>query len=98
MRNAMIAIEEDTATTMVQNRENVVWAPAPALRPEWADALPPSIRGGRVLRIRRQLAEGKYDVDGRLSAAIDRFLESLIGKAMAGPTRAKTSVSNLLLI
>lgn len=34
---------------------------------------------GKVLAVRRQLREGKYDIDSRLAAVFDRILEDLIG-------------------
>jgi len=34
---------------------------------------------GKVLAVRRQLREGKYDIDSRLAAVLDRILEDLIG-------------------
>jgi len=39
-------------------------------------SLPP-IRQGKVLDIRRQIADGTYDVADRLDAAMDRILETL---------------------
>jgi len=37
----------------------------------------PEVRQEKVLDVRRQLTEGRYDLNGRLDAALDRFLEHL---------------------
>jgi hypothetical protein len=37
----------------------------------------PEVRKDKVLKLRRSLDEGEYDVDDRLDAAIDRVLEDL---------------------
>jgi anti-sigma28 factor (negative regulator of flagellin synthesis) len=37
----------------------------------------PQIRMEKVLAIRQQLAEGKYDLDQRLDAVLDKLLETL---------------------
>jgi hypothetical protein len=37
----------------------------------------PEVRKEKVLDVRRQLTEGKYDLNERLDAAIDRVLENL---------------------
>jgi hypothetical protein len=38
----------------------------------------PRIRMEKVLAVRQQLAEGRYDLDKRLDAVLDRLLETLI--------------------
>jgi hypothetical protein len=38
----------------------------------------PEIRKGKVLRLRRQLTEGNYDVSDRLDSALDKVLEDLM--------------------
>lgn len=38
----------------------------------------PEIREEKVLRIRRELAEGRYNVADRLDAVVDSLLEALI--------------------
>jgi len=38
----------------------------------------PEVRQEKVLGIRRQLTDGKYDFNGRLEAALDKVLEELI--------------------
>ena len=37
----------------------------------------PEIRKGKVLNLRRQITEGRYDITGRLDTAMDRVLEDL---------------------
>jgi hypothetical protein len=38
----------------------------------------PRVRTNKVLAVRQQLAEGRYDLDGHLDDTIDCLLESLI--------------------
>ncbi len=38
------------------------------------DEEPPHVRKDRILAVRRQLAEGTYDLDERLDAVLDRLL------------------------
>jgi hypothetical protein len=40
-------------------------------------ALLPEVRRQKVLDVRRQLTEGKYDLSSRLEVAIDKVLEDL---------------------
>ena len=40
-------------------------------------ALLPEVRKEKVLDVRRQLTEGKYDLDERLDVALDKVLEQL---------------------
>jgi hypothetical protein len=37
----------------------------------------PEVRRRKVLDVRRQLTQGRYDLDGRLDMAVDRVLEEL---------------------
>ena len=37
----------------------------------------PEVRQEKVLDVRRQLTEGKYDLNGRLDVALDKVLEDL---------------------
>jgi len=37
----------------------------------------PEIRREKILDVRRQLTEGKYDLNGRLDIAVDKVLEDL---------------------
>jgi hypothetical protein len=38
-----------------------------------------SVHREKILKVRQQLAESTYDIDGRLNVALDRLLEELIG-------------------
>jgi hypothetical protein len=40
----------------------------------------PEVRRRKVLDVRRQLTQGRYDLDGRLDIAVDRVLEELTAK------------------
>lgn len=40
----------------------------------------PEVRKQKVLDVRRQLTEGKYDLNSRLDVALDRILEDLTAK------------------
>jgi hypothetical protein len=38
----------------------------------------PPFRAEKVLDMKRQLAEGRYDITGKLDVVVDRFLENLL--------------------
>ena len=38
----------------------------------------PLVRKKKILKIRKQLAEGTYDINKRLNAVLDRLLEDLV--------------------
>ena len=38
----------------------------------------PRVRKKKILEVRRQLAEGTYDIDKRLNTVLDRLLEDLV--------------------
>ncbi len=40
--------------------------------------LPRADRFGKVQAVRRQIRQGKYDIDSRLAAIIDRIIEDLV--------------------
>ena len=42
-------------------------------------AMLPEIRTEKVEQVRRELANGTYDVNGKLSVALDRFLDEYVG-------------------
>ena len=42
------------------------------------DHLLPQIRKRKVLKVRHQLSEGKYDIGMRLNVVIDRLLEDIL--------------------
>jgi len=44
---------------------------------EKVPSLAPDVRKEKVLVIRQQLAEGKYDINERLNVALDKILENL---------------------
>lgn len=48
---------------------------APAFQSFWSL---PRTRRMKILRIRRRLVQGKYSLDKRLNAALDRLLEDLV--------------------
>jgi len=48
---------------------------APAFQSFWSL---PRVRRMKILRIRRQLVQGKYSLDKRLNAALDRLVEDLV--------------------
>jgi hypothetical protein len=39
----------------------------------------PEVRQEKILDVRRRLADGRYDLNGRLDMALDRVLEELTG-------------------
>jgi len=53
-----------------------------------AIASSPGIRHGKVLSIRRQIAEGTYEVEERLDGAIDRVLQAIEGPSLDGAVRS----------
>ena len=44
----------------------------------------PEVRKGKILNIRRQLTEGKYNLNGRLDIALDKVLEDLTAQNTEG--------------
>lgn len=44
----------------------------------------PRIRRKKVLAIRRQIAEGRYELDERLTAALDKFIRYVIAEESQG--------------
>jgi len=68
-----IAPDEDL--TMEQILENISSTPIGQVLKRIASL--PEIRRQKVLRVRRQLSEGKYDLSERLDIALDRVLEDL---------------------
>jgi hypothetical protein len=45
-----------------------------------ARAREPELRVEKVLDVKRQLAEGRYDIADKLDIAVDRLLEGLLGR------------------
>jgi len=71
--NEGMAPEEDL--TMEQILENINDTPLGQVLKRVASL--PEIRRNKVLRVRRQLTEGKYDLIARLDIALDKVLEDL---------------------
>ena len=70
-------LEHDQDLLMEQILENIHTTPLGQVLKRIA-SLPPS-RKEKILHLRRQLTEGKYDLNGRLDIALDKVLEDLIG-------------------
>jgi hypothetical protein len=68
-----LAPEEDLV--MEQILENIHTTPIGQLLKKIASL--PEVRQEKILDVRQQLSEGKYDFNGHLDAAIDRVLERL---------------------
>ncbi|UCG48143.1 MAG: flagellar biosynthesis anti-sigma factor FlgM [Phycisphaerales bacterium] len=61
--------------TMEQILENINATPIGQVLKRIASL--PEVRKEKVLNVRRQLTEGKYDINERLDVALDRVLEDL---------------------
>ena len=80
---SILSLQKDASTAIAENTE---------IFSDWGDRVHritialalqkihslPSVRKKKVLEVRRQLVEGRYDVDERLDAALDCLLEELI--------------------
>ena len=78
---SVLSWQKDESTAIVENTENPlsegagnkargrIIAPAMQNAPSL-----PRIRKRKVLAVRQQLAEGRYDLDERLDSAVDRLL------------------------
>lgn len=72
------------STAIVRNKDISNWgAGAKARRKTPAPATPllstlPRSRREEILAIRRQIAEGTYDLDKRLDSVLDRLLQDLV--------------------
>ncbi len=51
----------------------------------------PEIRKGKVMSLRRRLDEGRYDVEDRLDAVLDRVLEDLTARPVTPRSSAHRS-------
>ncbi len=71
--NDVMAPDEDF--TMEQILDNINNTPLGQVLKKIA--MLPEIRKEKVLRVRRQLTEGKYDLSTRLDVALDKVLEDL---------------------
>lgn len=72
-----LAVENDL--TMEQILENLNATPLGQVLKNIASL--PEIRQQRILDVRRQLTEGRYDLNERLEIALDRVLEDLTTQA-----------------
>ncbi|MBN2315102.1 MAG: flagellar biosynthesis anti-sigma factor FlgM [Sedimentisphaerales bacterium] len=68
-----LAPDEDIM--MEQILENIHTTPIGQLLQKIASL--PEVRQEKILDVRQQLTEGRYDLNGRLDLAIDRVLENL---------------------
>jgi hypothetical protein len=55
----------------------LIGTPMKAKKPSRIDVLPERMRRKRVWVVRRQLQQGRYDIDSRLAAVLDRVLEDV---------------------
>jgi len=71
--NENVAADEDLI--MERILENINTTPIGQVLKKIASL--PEVRREKILHVRRQLTEGKYDVNKRLDVAVDRVLEDL---------------------
>jgi hypothetical protein len=69
------SLAADDDLIMEQILENITTTPIGQVLRKIASL--PEVRQEKVLDVRRQLTEGKYDLNERLDVALDRFLEHL---------------------
>jgi len=69
------SLAADDDLIMEQILENITSTPIGQVLRKIASL--PEVRQEKVLDVRRQLTEGKYDLNERLDVALDRFLEHL---------------------
>jgi anti-sigma28 factor (negative regulator of flagellin synthesis) len=70
-----VDLSDDKDLIMEQILENIHNTPLGQVLKKIASL--PGVRQEKVLDLRRQITEGKYDVTGRLDMALDRVLEDL---------------------
>jgi hypothetical protein len=68
-------LSQDQDLVMEQILENIHNTPIGQVLKSIASL--PEIRREKVLRLRRQITEGRYDLAGRLDVALDKVLEDL---------------------
>ncbi len=68
-------LAHDTDVVMEQILDNINTTPIGQVLRKIASL--PEVRKEKVLDVRRQLTEGKYDLDERLDVALDKVLEYL---------------------
>ena len=74
-----IDLSQDQDLVMEQILDNINHTPVGQVLKNIA-ALP-EMRRDKVLRLRRQITEGHYDLSGRLEVALDKVLEDLTSQA-----------------
>ena len=72
---AVEGLTADTDLVMEQILDNINTTPIGQVLRKIASL--PEVRREKVLDVRRQLTEGKYDLDERLDVALDKVLEHL---------------------
>jgi hypothetical protein len=75
MGPAVEGLTADTDLVMEQILDNINTTPIGQVLRKIASL--PEVRKDKVLDVRRQLTEGKYDLDERLDVALDKVLEYL---------------------
>jgi hypothetical protein len=75
MDSAVEGLTADTDLVMEQILDNINTTPIGQVLRKIASL--PEVRKDKVLDVRRQLTEGKYDLDERLDVALDKVLEYL---------------------
>jgi hypothetical protein len=76
LRNGSAAVAESIAGTIADAiRDNILPQIAPPVMQEIASL--PKVSRKKVLRIRRQLDNGTYDIDERLDAVLERILTDI---------------------
>ena len=75
MDPAVESLTTDTDLVMEQILDNINTTPIGQVLRKIASL--PEVRKDKVLDVRRQLTEGKYDLDQRLDVALDKVLEYL---------------------
>jgi len=71
-----MGLSQDKDMVMEQILENINHTPLGQVLKRIASL--PEVRRQKVLRLRRQITEGRYDVADRLDMALDKVLEDLI--------------------
>ncbi|HNS21042.1 MAG TPA: flagellar biosynthesis anti-sigma factor FlgM [Sedimentisphaerales bacterium] len=71
-----MGLSQDKDMVMEQILENIHHTPLGQVLKRIASL--PEVRRQKVLRLRRQITEGRYDVADRLDMALDKVLEDLI--------------------
>ncbi len=74
-RNGLEGLAPNTDVMMEQILENIHATPIGQVLRRIASL--PEVRQEKILNVRRQLTEGKYDLNERLDRAIEKVLENL---------------------